>query len=189
MHGSRMKYAFLAIAAFALVVYAGCILSPDEDPPPPVTPPTYKSLTDRENLIYNLMQCYKEHKITRYEELLDAGFVWHNQDDSFDDRATDIEQTRLMFSAAEGQYADPKLWLDKLELTIALGGTWDELANIDGVPCDDCWDTTRDYYITAVVNGGETTYIGNARVRFIAIGVVKDNQTIYQLRHMYDIPQ
>ena len=63
MFGNRMKYAFLVLAVFALIGYSGCILSPDEEAP--VTPPaaTYKSLTDKENIIYNLVQCYKEHNI------------------------------------------------------------------------------------------------------------------------------
>ena len=189
MFGNRMKYAFLAFAVFALIGYSGCILSPDEEAPQPQPKPTYKSLTEKENIIFNLMQCYKEHNLTRYEELLDPGFVWHNQDDTFNDRAKDVEQTGKMFSAADGKYPDPLLWLDKLEVSISQPGTWYKMTDLDGVPCDDCWDTTRDYYITAVISGGSTTYIGNDRIRFIAIGVMKGNQKVYLLRHMYDTKQ
>ena len=63
MLGNRMKYAFLAFAVFALIGYSGCILSPDEELPAAQPKPTYKALTDKENIIYNLVQCYKEHNI------------------------------------------------------------------------------------------------------------------------------
>ena len=188
MSGIRMKYAFLAFIVFVLIGYSGCILSPDEEVPQPQPKPVYKPLTEKENLIYNLMQSYKEHTIARYEELLDPLFVWHNQDDTFYGRTEDITQTGKLFAAANNEYPDPKLWLDKLELTI-FSGTWTQAPQVDGVDCSDCWETIRDYSITARISGGATTYIGNDRVMFIVVGVDKGGQRIYQLRHIYDIPK
>lgn len=191
MFGNKMKYAFLLIAVFALIGYSGCILSPDEEVPEPQPKPTYKSLTDKENIIYNLMQCYKEHNLTRFEELLHPDYVWYNQEGStpeYNERAQDIYLTDRMFLAAEGKHPDPKLWLDKLELSIVQqGGYWTQVFVIGEVACDDCWETTREYYITAVISGGATTYIGNDLVKFIAIGVDKDGQRIYQLLRADDI--
>jgi hypothetical protein len=188
MFGNRMKSAFLGIAALAMIVYSGCILSPDEEVPQPQPKPTYKSLTDKENIIYNLMQCYKEHNVTRYEELLDAGFYWHDQDGTAKDRATDISQTGKMFEAAEHTYPDPKWWLDRLELTI-YNNPWTQVQEVDGEACADCWETTRNYYITAVISGGATTYIGDAQATFIAVGLDEGGQRIYRLRHIYDTPK
>jgi hypothetical protein len=191
MHGNKIKFAFMTLAVFALIGYSGCILSPNEEVPvkPPVA--TYKSLTDKENLIYNLMQCYKEHNKNRFIELLHTDYVWYNQAGSNPEyltRTQDIDQTSKMFDAAEGNYPNPDLWIDKLELSIVQQGVyWTPLTEIEGVPCTDCWETTRDYYITAVVNGGNLTYIGNDLVKFIAIGVDKDGQRIYQLRRADDI--
>jgi hypothetical protein len=186
MFGNRMKCAFLLIAVFALVGYSGCILSPDEEVPQPQPKPTYKPLTDKENVIYNLMQCYKEHTITRYDELLDPIYVWHNQDETFYDRATDVAQTGKLFAAANNDYPDQKLWIEKLELII-YDATWNKIEDIDGVACSDCWETTRDYNISARMSGGALTYIGNDKAIFIVIGTSKGGQTTYQLRHIYDI--
>jgi hypothetical protein len=191
MHGNKIKFAFMTLAVFALVGYSGCILSPDEEVPqkPPVA--TYKSLTDKENIIYNLMQCYKEHNKDRFIELLHEDYVWYNQVGSsveYLTRTQDIDQTNKMFDAAEGNYPNPDLWIDKLELSIVQQGMyWTPISDIEGVPCNDCWETTRDYYITAVVNGGNLTYIGNDLIKFIAIGVDKNGQRIYQLRRADDM--
>ncbi|MFA4947750.1 MAG: hypothetical protein WC674_04465 [Candidatus Krumholzibacteriia bacterium] len=189
MFGSRLKYAFMVLAVFALIGYSGCILSPDEEVPqkPPVA--NYKSLTDKENIIYNLIQCYKERDKPHYEELLNDAYEWHNQDESINDRAKDIEQTNRLFDMANSSPNVPPLWwLDKLELTIAQPGTWQQIDTLGTVSCDDCWETTRDYYIVARINGGATTYIGNAKATFIAIGVPEGGKRIYRLRHIYDIP-
>ena len=188
MLGNKMKYALLLFAVFALIGYSGCILSPDEEVPQPQPKPTYRALTDKENIIYNLMQCYKEHNLLRYDELLDPLFVWHNQDDTVNERAKDIEQTGKMFDAAEGKYSDPALWLDKLELTI-YNNPWEQVLIVDNVDCADCWETTRNYYITAVISGGATTYIGDAQARFIAVGADVGGQRIYRLKHIYDTPK
>jgi hypothetical protein len=151
--------------------------------------PSYKSLTAKENLIYNLTLCYKKHDLPRYEELLDQQFLWHNQDETFYDRATDVTQTGKMFAAAEHTYPELRLWLDKLELWIS-NGTWTAAPMVDEVACIDCWETTREYYLTAIISGGATTYVANAQVRFIAIGVTNEaSQKIYVLRHIYDMPK
>jgi hypothetical protein len=189
MHGNRLRYAFLLFAVFALIGYSGCILSPSEEVPQPQPKPSYKPLTDRDNILYNLMQCYKEHNIDRYVEILDLNaFYWHDQDGVVKEKDKDVEQTGKMFQAAEhGASIDPKWWLDKLELTI-YSGNWTQTPKVDGVECADCWETTRSYYITAVLSGGATTYIGDAKATFIAIGVDEGGKRIYRLRHIYDIP-
>jgi hypothetical protein len=187
MFGNRMKCAFLLCAVFSLIGYSGCILSPDEEVPQPQPKPTYKPLTDKENLIYNLVQSYKEHNIDRYAELLDSPeYYWHNQDGTSYGRTAEIAQTGKLFAAADNSYSDQKLWIEKLELTI-YDGTWNQIFLVDGADCSDCWETTRDYYISARMTGGTLTYIGNDKATFIVIGVDKGGQRIYQLRHIYDV--
>jgi hypothetical protein len=190
MFGNRMRWAFLALAVFSLIGYSGCILSPDEEPPIVNPPASYKPLTDKENIIFNLMQCYKERNKPRYEELLNIPYEWHNQDESIAERDKDIAQTNRLFDMANNSPTIPsQWWLDRLELTIAQPGTWQQIDTLGTVPCDNCWETTRDYYILARLNGGATTYIGNDKVTLIAMGVKNGSQTIYKLRHMYDIPK
>ncbi len=193
MFGNRLRYAFLVLAVFALVGYSGCILSPDEEVPEKPPAATYKSLTDKENIIYNLVQCYKEHNKDRFIELLHDDYIWYNQPGEetpeYYDRTTDIAQTGRMFDAAENRpNIDPLKWLEALELTVVQqGGYWVQIYDIESVACDDCWETTREYTILARLNGGATTWVGNDLVKFIAKGVDKGGQRIYLLRRADDI--
>jgi len=189
MHGSRMKYAFLAIAAFALVVYSGCIFSPDEEPPPPKPDPTYKSLTEKENIIYNLVQSYKAHQINPFEELLHPDYIWYNQTGvtpEYLDRTTDILQTGRLFAAANNSSTIPAdKWLEALDLKIE-AGYWEQIQDVEGVACADCWKTTRVYSILARLNGGATTWVGDDLIEFIAMGVDQGGKRIYLLRRAED---
>jgi hypothetical protein len=182
-------FALLLMVVIAAIGFVGCILSPTEEPPDkPPTTGTFKALTDKENIIDNLMQSYTQRDKPHFEELLNINYEWHNQDETINDRATDIEQTNRLFDMANSSpNIPPQWWLDKLELTIAQPGPWQQIDSLGTVACDDCWETTRDYYILARLNGGATTYIGNDKVTLIAKGVMSGNQKIYQLMHMYDL--
>lgn len=191
MLGNRIRFAFLALAAFALIVYSGCILSPDEEAPEPQPKPTYKPLTEKENLIYNLLMCYQEHNITRYEELLHPDFIWYNQYGStpeYNERTQDVYLTGRMFLAAEGKHPNPDVQIDKLTLWIdQTAPQWYSVSDIAGVPCEDCWETTRAYQITAVMSGGDKTLLGEDNIKFIAIGVDQNGTKIYQILRADDI--
>jgi hypothetical protein len=192
MFGNRIKYAFLSLAVFALIGYSGCILSPDEEPPPPKPDPTYKSLTDKENIIWNLQQCYKDRNKTRFDELLHPDYVWYNQvgeTPEYLNRAQDVAQTGKLFDAADNQpNIDSKWWLEALDLWIDQKAVyWTQIYEIEGVACDDCWETQRAYSITARLNGGTTTWVGNDDVKFLAKGVMKNGEKIYQLRRADDV--
>lgn len=192
MLGNRIRFAFLALAAFALIASSGCILSPDEEAPTPQPKPTYKPLTEKENLIYNLVMCYQEHNITRYEELLHPDFIWYNQVGSaneYNERTDDVKMTQGLFQAAEGTHPNPALKVDKLTLWIDQTPTnqWYTISDINGVPCEDCWETTRAYQITAVMDGGDKTLLGEDGIKFIAIGVDQNGTKIYQIIRADDI--
>jgi hypothetical protein len=191
MLGNRSRFAFLALAAFALIAYSGCILSPDEEAPTPEPKPTYKPLTEKENLIENLLMCYQEHNITQYEALLHPDFIWYNQVGSvpeYNERTDDVKLTRGLFQAAEGTHPDPALKVDKLTLWLdTTAPQWYSVTEIAGVPCEDCWETTRAYQITAVMNGGDKTLLGDDNIKFIAIGVMQNGTKIYQFLRADDI--
>jgi len=191
MFGNRLKLAFLALAVFAMIGYSGCILSPDEEQPDIPSVPTYKPLTDKENLIYNLVQCYKEHNINRYEELLDPDFIWYNQVGSvpeFSERTQDVYLTSRMFLAAEGKHPNPDVQIDKLTLWLdQTVPNWTQVQKIGDVPCADCWETTRAYTITAVMDGGDKTLLGDDIIKFLAIGVDQNGTKIYRFLRADDI--
>ena len=197
MSRSNMRMALWIVTVLVLAVQFGCILSPDKGPCDNCGPPDtnqFRPLTDKENVIYNLVLSYKVADIQRYDDLLHPDFVWHNQKDPASpnleeqwSRPEDFRRTSNMFKATRRAYSDPDLNLDRLELDIK-AAAWEPVDSVGGAPCTDCWQTTREYYITAVTEGGDT-YIGNDLSLFIVVPVDKDGTKIYQLWRQDDMPK
>jgi hypothetical protein len=187
------KYVVVFVMAFAVLGYSACILSPTEVPPDKPAS-NWKDLTEKEDVITNLMQCYTSHDITHYKELLHEDYIWYNQVaeaeagevELYFQRDDDIQKTKNMFDAADRTYEDETKWLDKLELTIA-SGSWTQLTEFNGEACDDCWQTLRQYYITLDMAVGELTLYGDDNVQFTIVGVDKGGKRIYQLGRADDI--
>jgi hypothetical protein len=198
MSRTKMKYVFYSLMAIALIGFAGCILSPTEEPPKDKPVVVYKDLKDKEDVPYNLVQCYNAHNIDRYMELLHEQYEWHNQDwdvqnnpgmKEFNTRDEEITTHRNFFKAAALQYTeDPTKNIDKLELVIA-DAPWVQITEFEGDPCADCWTTTRIYTITVEFVGGASTLVGNDLVQLTVMGVPKDGTTYYRLRRADDIKQ
>jgi hypothetical protein len=193
MLGSKMKYAVLFLAALAAIGYSGCILSPTEEPPDKPKP-VWKDLTQKEDVITNMLQAYASHDIAHYEELLHADYLWYNQvadvqggAEEYWQRDEEVRKTGNMFLAADQRYEDPQKWIDRLELTIVTPGSWEQVPEFNGNPCDNCWQTMREYTIRLEMNGGTTTITGNDNVQFTVVGVQKSGKTIYLLGRADDI--
>ena len=189
------RTALAIVATVALVMNYGCILSPDEGGGGGDNNTVqFKPLTDKENVIYNLVLCYKAADFNHYNELLHPDFTFHNQKDPLNpgldeqwNKAQDIQITTNMFNSTRGQNPDPNWNLNKLELTITTA-SWAPVDSIGGAPCDDCWQTTREYYITAVTDGGDT-YIGNDLSLFIVVPVTEGSTKLYKLWRQDDLPK
>jgi hypothetical protein len=192
MFGNKTKYAILLFMVLALIGYSGCILTPKEEPP--IKPETiWKDLTHKEDVIDNLLLCYQAHDISHYEELLHAQYLWYNQStdvqngyEEYYQRDEEIKRTGGLFLAADRRYPDPMKYVDRLELTIT-SGSWQQIAEFNGNPCDDCWETTREYTITVEMNSGTTTLQGNDNVKFTIVGVPQGAKTYYRLGRADDI--
>jgi len=66
---TRRTAAGICIAT--LLYSSGCILSPQEDPAPPVKPPVvFEDLTEKEDVITNMLLSHKERNIEEYAKLL-----------------------------------------------------------------------------------------------------------------------
>ncbi|UCH85226.1 MAG: hypothetical protein JSW50_05930 [Candidatus Latescibacterota bacterium] len=82
--------------AFSILSFNSCILDPKETPPDEKTKPTpFRSLAadqPRDNVLFNLQKAYVERNIDRYDELLDAGFVFHFSQADFKDGKVSVEQ-------------------------------------------------------------------------------------------------
>lgn len=189
---ARWPWLFGALVFFFI---SGCILSPEEDPaPPPDQEEVYKDLTDKENLIFNLQQCYKYTNIDRYQEILHPDYIWYNQEtdvlsgktEEFYTRDVDIERTNRIFLAKNNRHPDPNKVIDKLELSIE-SAAWQRVDEIGGNPCEDCWETTRNYLITIVTDGGNKTIIGDDLVKFTVVPFQRNGQKIYLIYRADDI--
>jgi hypothetical protein len=188
---------FALFAVLAALGFVGCILSPSVEPPPPHHTSSYKDLTHKEDVVWNLVQCYKDRNIDRFKELLHLEYLWYNQNadvqngaPEFNSRDQDIEMTDKLFKAANNQSPDPDLVVDRLDLSIAsdpTGENWTAVDTLEGNPCEDCWQTLREYYITVEMNGGTKTLIGNDLVRMFVVPVTKDGIKHYYLRRAEDI--
>jgi len=195
MAGTKTKRVFSLLIAIAVIGSAGCILSPDEDVPPDDPVVVYKDLKNKEDVPYNLVQCYKEHNLNRYMELLHEQYTWHNQEldvlnnglKEFNTRDEEITTHEKFFRAAKHQYTeDPLKNIDRLDLVIEDAG-WTQIYTFEEAPCEDCWETTRIYTITVEFQGGQSILVGNDLLRLTVVGVEKDGTTYYKLRRADDL--
>jgi hypothetical protein len=190
---NHTKLVSLALAA-CLTVSLGCLFGPDKDKAPPPAN-DFKPLTDKENVIYNLVLSYDRADIAHYNELLHADYLWYMQPrdimmvhDTFWTRAQDLSATENLFQSTRGQNSDPQWNVTKLQLDIK-SASWSLYPDsIPGCPypCTDCWQTTREYYVTVGTEGGDT-FIANDLVLFVVVPVEAGGKTLYKLWRAEDI--
>jgi hypothetical protein len=175
----RSLAALVLIACFSFL--GGC-----KNLTAPVAPPgALKPLTEKENVISNLVASYDRADIAGYEELLHPDYTFRMQErdvasgqDEFWTRDHDMHVTRNMFLAAKGQdKADPARNLD--QLTLELGpGAWSPVDSIGGSPCGDCWMTTREYRLTLMFAGNRGGYVSNDLAQIIVVPVDEGGQRL-----------
>ncbi|RJR29747.1 MAG: hypothetical protein C4574_03120 [Candidatus Latescibacterota bacterium] len=179
-------------AALGLFFLSGCILGTDEDDKPKEPTPDYRPLTDKDNVIHNLIESYKWCDIEEYEKLLHPDYVWRNQErdvvmgglPEYFTRDEDLASTGNLFKAKSGTHPDPLVIVNALNLVIQ-AGAWQGITEIDGSPCEDCWETTRLYEI-AVVSPAMTLYADDY-VKFVVVPVTEGGKTLYKIRRADDI--
>jgi hypothetical protein len=190
---SRGSARAAAVAAgVGLLFLSSCILGTDEDDKPKEPAPDYRDLTDKDNVIRNLLESYKWCDIEEYERLLHPDYVWFNQErhvvtgglPEYFTRDEDLASTGNLFKAKLGTHPDPLVKVNALNLVIQTGA-WQRITEIDGSPCGDCWETTRLYEIAVV--SPTTTLYANDYVKFVVVPVVEGGNTLYKLRRADDI--
>jgi hypothetical protein len=185
---TTLKCASILTIIAMFIGLAGCILNPKDDKVPPSKPTyVYLDLTHKDDPIKNLVTAYKEHNVAPIEKLLHSLYIWRNQDldvqnhnlpESYS-RSEEITSTTNMFLAADKR-SEPDKYIDKLELIIE-DGSWLDVSEFQGQPCDDCWETTREYLITVVMEGGNTTLQGNDLVVFTIVPVTEGGKKLYKI--------
>ncbi|UCF04222.1 MAG: hypothetical protein JSV33_09740 [bacterium] len=179
--------ALLPLLLSLLIVLAfGCILDPKEDiKPPPDNDDDFKDLTDKTDVGFNLVESYKKRNIDKFKELLHKEYIWYLQDrdvepgeENWWSRETDERVTDRIFDEA-----------NRLELTIEFHRPV-PLPELGGEPCDDCWEISGDYFITAQFQPEGTIYNGNDLVKLIIVPVNDPDdggRKEYRLLMAYDI--
>jgi hypothetical protein len=158
----------------ALSIAPSCIFDPEKTDPPPDDPIEWPDLTQRDDVISTIVLCYenptKNEAMVRYEGLLHSQYYFQFHPDDIDPdigpiltRATDLQSTQWIF--------DNQTWL---ELEVPETGSWSAKPDINGEPCENCYETMRSYYIKAQF-GDETTYYQSPPERaFVMIVVAPD---------------
>lgn len=189
---SRALTAGLLILAFLLL--PGCIFGPDEEKEQKKDDAsTCEAAIEQEIVIKNLVYAYNSRDIACLSENLhpDYTFLLQPKDSlpggkDFYTRDEDIAITEKMFLAARGLHPDPMMALRKLQLKI-YPGLWSEVAEVSGEPCEDCWQTTREYYLALAFVNDDRTYIANELVRFTVKPHMQGEAKIYRLLRCEDI--
>ncbi len=163
-----------AIALVSVLSSYGCILNPEKGEPdvPPVVI-DWPELTDKEAVIETISLVYEHYRqgsdelIEHYTTVLyddpsnDHDYVWNMQEGDIIAghnpimlRDEDIQGTRFILENASA-----------LTLDIS-AGAWDPIPDV----CEECWETTRTYTISAkmFIGGEDMTFNGdNMRVNFV----------------------
>jgi len=190
---TTLKCASILTIIAMFIGLAGCILNPKDDQVPPAKPKyVYLDLTRKDDPIKNLVTAYQEHNIAPIEKLLHSLYIWRNQEqdvakglqESYS-LTEEISSTRNLFLAADKR-SEPSKYVEKLELTIE-DGSWQPVYEFLGNPCDDCWQTTREYFITLLVDGGENTVYGNDLVQFTVVPVMEGGKKLYKIGRADDV--
>lgn len=190
---SRSLAALVFFAAASL--FSGCLFGPDDKETPDAPPDVvYKPLTDKNNVIDNLVTSYNDANIDEYTKLIHDDYIWCNQledvvmhgAEEFVLRDEDLARTGNMFAARKGTHPDAQLHLAKLQLEL-YPGSWTQITEIGGVPCADCWTTTREYYLTLVTKSGDMTYNASDLVKLWVVSVMEGDTKLYKLRRVDDI--
>ncbi len=196
---SRYLRIVLAAALLTSVFYIGCILDPKPDKNPPDLGPQkeFKPLTEKENVVYNLVLSYERTDITHYEELLHEDYIWKNQDRYVDEigeeiflREEDIRMVTNIFNAANGRPRTGQSPIDKLSLTIPVYDDPDKYWSawtdtINGEPCEDCWQTTRPYELN--VDIGQKTLHADDKIQLVIVPVIEGGVKKYKILRAYDL--
>jgi len=178
----------LLLLALALAFSVSC-----NDPASPAKedddPIDWPGMTNRDDVVKTVLLAYANPKegesVSRYNGVLHSLFFFGLDPSDVGvgespilTRAEDIAATEWIFEGTS-----------LLELLIPETGTWDPYNEIEGEPCVDCWETTREYRIRAQFGDEDITYQSPAGRASVIIIVAPDetDSSKWVLRAMYDV--
>jgi hypothetical protein len=183
-----------------LFLLGGCDDSGTSRPEPETV--TFEDLTEREDIIHNLVLSYQEKDIDEYSKLLlrtndnyngstyASGYIWYHQpgavgSEEYLTGEQDLFCTNYIFLAASGTPVKPEHPII-YGLTLDIySGAWSAVDSLFGEECEDCWYTERQYYI--FLEMGESDLHGTDIVQFYIVPVDEDGKKIYKIAVAKDI--
>ena len=194
MRRSLVKAALPLLLITAMLSSPSCIFDPKEDPVIQVKDPIeWPDMTVRDDVIEVVVLGYGNPRdggsVSEYNALLHSQYFFKlHEDDVLNPgdsqimtRVEDLASTEWLFGVNT-----------MLELTITPEvGSWDAVdpPTVEGDPCENCWETTRQYFIRAQLEDEGTIFQSPPERAFVRIIVAPDENdaTKWVLRAMFDL--
>ena len=184
-----------AIAVLAALM-SSCIFDPKKDDGGGGTPPEpYRDLTQRVDVLFNLQKAYNDRNITKYEEILDQGFVFFLSDGDVNgglpvqwDRGQEVSANTNLFSRVEDTQGRWPLCLSiQMDVQFEQGVTWVEVIP-DAAP-NELWYTTTCFYDFQIEVKPDTKFIPypGAKAQFTVRNAGTDASPKWQLVEWRDL--
>jgi len=186
----------LALAGTVLLGLNSCILDPKEDKPPVPPASQYKCLEvtcPRDNVLNNLQAAYNDRNISRYDELLDADFIFYFSaadvsggvvSGEYWSRAAEINANKNMFDPNYSNPTQEPVQDIDLSLVYPAGDDqWTQVTPEDQVKYpDETWHQKIVTYNLTVQLPGDFQYVGkNKQAQFTVRAATADSKQIWQI--------
>jgi hypothetical protein len=173
-----------------MIAAPSCIFSPEPTDPPPKPKVEWPDLTNRDDVAKTVVLCYENPQNgetkTRYEGLLHSQYFFDFDENDVNPgdppimtRAEDLLSTEWIFA----NHVDLVLTIDPAE-----GGSWEEISDINGEACANCWEGRRNYTIRFQQTDEGTIYQSSPGSAAVTIVVAPDESdpSKWVLRAIYD---
>jgi hypothetical protein len=189
------RIAALALAGVIAFGLNSCILNPDENPPPDKPPSQYKCLEvtcPRDNVLINLQSAYNDRNIKRYDELLDADFIFYFSaadiqngvvNAEYWSRAAEINANKNMF---DPNYSNPAQEpVQDIDLSLVYPAGDDQWTQVDADPVKypgEKWHRKIVTYNLTVQLSGDFQYQGlNKQAEFTVRAATVESKQVWRI--------
>jgi hypothetical protein len=188
------RIAALALAGIVAFGLNSCILNPEEDKPVDKPPPQYKCLDTtcpQDNVLINLQSAYNGRNSERYEELLDADFLFYFSAEDVLNGAVEywgrVEELRATKNLFDPNYSHPvRQPAQDIDLSLAYpegDDQWTQITPEDQVKyAGETWYQKIVTYNLTVQISSEFQYVGlNKQAAFVLREALADTQKYWKI--------
>ena len=191
MRRTLLKAALPLLLITAMILSPSCIFDPKQDPEIKIEDPiVWPDMTVKDDAIRVIVLAYSNPKLgeseARYNSVLHSLYFFRLHSDDVAVGESQIMTRNEDLASTEWIFANQTM----LELTVSPEtGSWDTYPEIEGEPCENCWTTTRSYFIRAQFEDEGTIFQSPPERAFVTIIVAPDENdaTKWVLRAMFDL--